>query len=60
MALGLRCETLHQKDDNEAAEDRGQKHPVAKPAWSFADVGIVPDTESAVVKRVMKKSDERT
>ena len=58
MTLCFRRETLHQKDHTEAADDRGKQYPVAKPTWTFADVGVVPDAERAVVKHIVKEADQ--
>lgn len=60
MPLCFGSETLHQKDDDETAEDRGKKHPVAKAAGSLAYVCVVPDAQGAVVKRVVKQADQRS
>ena len=59
MALGFRRKTLHQKDHQKSAEDRRKKYPVAEPARSLRDIGVVEDAESAIVKQVVKEADER-
>jgi hypothetical protein len=59
MAFGFRCEPLHQKDNDQTADNGRKQDPVAEPARPLADIGVIPDAERAVVKRVVKKSDQR-
>ena len=59
MTFGLRREAFHQIDDDEAAEDRRQDHPVSEPAWPLENVGVVGDLEHAVEHGVMDEADER-
>jgi hypothetical protein len=59
VAFRFGCEPLHQKDHDETAKNRRQQYPVAKTTRPLADIGVVPDAERTVVKRVVKKTDER-
>ena len=59
MTLGLGREALHQIDDDEAAEDRREDHPVSEPARPLEDVGVVGDLEHAVEHGVVDEADER-
>ena len=59
MALGLRGVALHQINNDEAAQDRRQDHPVPEPARPLEDVGVVGDLEHAVEHGVVDEPDQR-
>ena len=59
VALGFGREPLHQINDDEAAEDRRQDHPIAEAAWTFEDVGVVCDFEHAIEHEIVNEADER-
>ncbi len=59
VALGLGREALHEIHHRETAENRRQDDPVAEPARSLQDIGVIGDSEDAVVHRVVNKADQR-
>ena len=59
MAFGFRGEMLDNPDDDQAADDRREEHPVAEAARSLEDVGVVAETEDAEIRGVVKERDQR-
>ena len=59
MSLGLRRKLPDEIDDDEAADDRAEKHPVAEPARRLRDIGIVDEAQPAVIGALCTKRDQR-
>ena len=59
VSLGLRRKMLDEVDDDEAADDRREKHPVAEPARRLRDIGIVDEAQPAVIEGVVHEADQR-
>ena len=59
VSLGLGREPLHQKDDDQTADDRGEKQEIAEPARSLENIGVVAEAECAVVETIVNEPDQR-